>query len=97
MHRLSYIASWRGQVGDPQEKPTNDVLSLFGVRVCSLSQVTAFTCLYICSIYGIQYIRVGEVFNVACALTVSPVLVQRIMPCLTLSYNNISVTCAVYA
>jgi hypothetical protein len=82
MHRLSYIAAWCGQVGDPEEKSANNVLLLllFDVWVCSLSQVTA---LHICSIYSIQYVRVGEVFNVTCAWTVSLVLVQRIMPYLT--------------
>ena len=97
MHRLPYNAAWRGQVGDSGENSANDVLSLFDVWVCSLPQVTAFTCLHICSIYSIQYVHVGEVFNVACAWTVSPVLVQRIVPYLRLSSNNISVTCAVYA
>ena len=76
MHRLPCIAAWRGQVGDSGEKSANDVLSLFDVWVCSLPQVTAFTCLHICSIYSIEYVRVGEVFNVACAWTVSPVRVQ---------------------
>jgi hypothetical protein len=84
-------------VGNSGEKSADDVLSLFDVWVCTLPQVTAFTCLHICSIYSIQYVRVGEVFNVASAWTVSPVLVQRIMRYLRLSYNNISVTCAVYA
>ena len=63
MHRLPYIAAWRGQVRDPGEKSADDVLSLSDVWVCSLSQVTAFTCLHIFSIYSIQYVRVGEVFN----------------------------------
>jgi hypothetical protein len=92
-----FFAAWRGQVGDPGEKSASDVLSLFDVWACFLSQVTAFTCLHIFSIYNVEYVRVDEVFNVACVWTVNPVLVQRIMPYLRLSYSNISVTCAVYA
>jgi hypothetical protein len=83
--------------GDPGEKSVSDVLSLFDVWACFLSQVTAFTCLHICSIHNIEYVRVGEMFNVACVCTVNAVLVQRIVPYLRLSYSNISVTCAVYA
>jgi hypothetical protein len=99
MHRLPYGAAWRELFPrfPPGEKSASDVLSLFDVWVHSLSQVTAFTCLHICSIYSIKYVRVGGVFNVACAWTVSPVLVQRIVPHVRLSYINISVTCAVYA
>ena len=74
MHRLHYIVAWRRQVGDPGEKSASYVLSLFDVWVCSLSQVTVFTCLHICSIYSIQYVCVGEVFSVVCAWTVSPSL-----------------------